>query len=74
MSAYSFEVHASTAADLKQVSRMFRDIIHRRSPLNPSFQFLVLFLTCLVNADNEDDIIQRLRRAGGANYDRSKFD
>ncbi|OCF44683.1 hypothetical protein I317_01372 [Kwoniella heveanensis CBS 569] len=37
--AYSIEVSASTASDLKQ-----------------------------------DDIVTRLRRAGGANYDRSKFD
>ncbi|KAK4683470.1 hypothetical protein P7C73_g6789, partial [Tremellales sp. Uapishka_1] len=39
LKAYSIEVSASTAADLK-----------------------------------EDEIVQRLRRAGGANYDRSKFD
>jgi len=25
-------------------------------------------------ADAKDEIVQRMRRAGGANYDRSKFD
>jgi hypothetical protein len=73
MSAYSFEVHASTAADLKQVSDVSGYHQHP-SPHISSCHSLVVILSGPDHADNQDDIIQRLRRAGGANYDRSKFD
>jgi hypothetical protein len=44
--------------------------------LVPVFQAVIYpsSIPCMAYADEQDDIIQRLRRAGGANYDRSKFD
>lgn len=56
LSAYSFEVNASSASDLKQVS-LPRDLDAAEYGLT-----------------RQDDIVTRLRKAGGANYDRSKFD
>lgn len=61
--AYSIEVSASTAADLQEVS--FLNSTHR---LGSRAWWDDSKLTW------QDDIVQRLRRAGGANYDRSKFD
>lgn len=59
--AYSIEVSASNKNDLKEVSPVLR----------PSVTLRVWYR----RADaKQDEIVQRLRRAGGANYDRSKFD
>lgn len=59
--AYSIEVSAASKNDLKQVSPVLRRSVTLEDRVR--------------RADaKQDEIVQRLRRAGGANYDRSKFD
>lgn len=57
--SYSIEVSAENTDDLKEVS-------HRYAGLRGSEAAKL--------TRSQDDIVQRMRKAGGANYDRSKFD